>query len=101
MMTKTTKRWTAGVSASVLVVLISIAIDFQRGHYANAGETEERSIRNEEALVPIRDLVQLLGDRQAAEDAKLERDAELCRAGIVKDCAMCARAGERLEACAW
>ena len=89
-----TKKWIIRVSGTVGGSIILLALAAQWGHYARSGETEARAIENEKSLVPIKELVKKLGERAAADDAKLERDAELCRQGVLKDKMICGAAGE-------
>ncbi len=98
-MTQTAKRCVGGVIATVCAAIILLGLNAQMTHYATASETDARAKRNEASIAPIIELVKVLGDRQEAKDAKLERDAELCTSGILKDCGTCAAAGKPLESC--
>ena len=98
------KKWIIRVSGTVGGTIILLALAAQLSHYARSGETEERSRENEQrnveqdkALAPIRELVEKLGNRAAAEDAALERDAELCRQGVITDKMICGAAGEDID----
>ena len=90
--------WIVGVVATIVAGLTVFAVrwgvNFQMIHYAKASDTEARSEENEKKIAPIIDLVKELGERAKADDAALERDAELCRQGVLKDKMICGAAGE-------
>ena len=98
------KKWFLRVSGGVGTMLILLALAGQLSHYARSADTEDRSLENEQrnaeqdkALAPILKIVEELGNRAAAEDAKLERDAELCRQGFITDRVLCGAAGETVD----
>lgn len=98
------KKWLLRVSGGVCTMLILLALAGQLSHYARSADTEERSLENEQrnaeqdkALAPILKIVEELGKRAAADDANLERDAELCRQGFITDRVLCGTAGEKVD----
>ncbi len=97
------KKWLVRVSAGVATTLVIFGLIAAEAHFSRAEETEERSLENKQRnieqdaeLKPIRELVEKLGNRAAAEDAALERDAELCRQGVITDKMICGAAGEEV-----
>ena len=98
-MTDAGKKWTMRVMGGVTTLIVGIAIAAQLGHYARAGETEARALRTEKAVVSIMALTEALGTRASDEDAKVVRDGELCRAGMLSNCSLCGEAGVKLDAC--
>ncbi len=93
------KKWALGVLGSIVTLIITLAIMGQLGHYARAGETEATVAAHAEILTPLIQIAEELSARAKAEDASIARDAELCRAGKLRDCEDCARAGAELKAC--
>ena len=96
-------KWFIRVSGTVGGTIILLAIAAQVSHYARSGETEDRSLENEQrnaeqdrALAPILEIVEKLGQRGAAEDAAYEERAKLCRQGVIKDLVICGAAGEEV-----
>jgi hypothetical protein len=98
-MTDAGKKWAMRVMGTVTASVLLLALVAQLGHYARAGDTDARSVRNEEALVPLIAIAEALGARASNEDAKVVRDGELCRAGMLSNCSLCGSAGVKLDAC--
>ena len=105
-MTVKTKGWVYGVSGTfvgTILVLLSLA---WIGHFeatAQTARTAEEIAKiqvqheaNQDRLVEI---VDSLAAFHSADDVALKRDAELCRAGKLKDCDDCAGAGVELKRC--
>jgi hypothetical protein len=93
--------WTVmgGVATAVILFGLNSIFGFFSGHFAQAGTTEDRSLQNEAAIAPIIKLLTELGNRAAADDARLKLYKELCTAGKLTDCGDCAEAGIPLERC--
>ena len=89
-------KWKITIATSLVAAVGFLGFKAQIAHYAQAGDTAARAEENEKSLVPIRELVEQLGKRVAAEDAKLERDAELCLSCVVTDPGICGPAGVKV-----
>ena len=105
-MTVKTKSWILGVSGTffgTILVLLSLAL---MGHFKATAQTartvEENTkiqIQHEENQNKLVEIVDKLAAFHSVEDAGLEKVAELCRAGKLKDCDDCAEAGVELGRC--
>ncbi len=98
------KKWLIRVSGGVATTLVIFGLVASRSHFARSEETEERSLENEQRnveqdaeLAPIRELVEVLGKRMAAEDAGAEQDKMRCLQCIIKDRDICGAVG--VEVC--
>ncbi len=99
----TAKEWVLTVLGGIATTMFVFGLIAQVNHYASAEDTKElakdntEAIKaNAEALKPVIELVEKLGNRAEVTDAKLERDAELCRSCVIKDDLICGPAGVKV-----
>jgi hypothetical protein len=85
-------KWQKGVGATVSAAIIIMGLKLWVGHLAQAKEDHESITKAQQVQAELVELTKALGQRALAEDAKLERDAELCGAGLINDPIICREA---------
>ena len=87
-MTKWQKRVGAGVTTAVAI----FGLNLWWGHFTVTGEDHTSLTEAQKTQDRLVGLTEALGQRAEDEDAKLERDAELCGAKIIQDPIICREA---------
>lgn len=98
-MTARAKTWVLGISGTVAGTLICLLIIVWAGHFEATAETARSAEETAEMQSRLVDIVEGLSHYHKVEDAGLEKVAELCLAGKLKDCDDCAEAGVELGRC--
>ncbi len=105
-MTAKTKNWVLGVSGNVMGSILCFLLLMWWGHFEataqtarTAQETAEIQVQHEVNQDRLVEIVDRLAALHAADEAALRKVAELCRAGKLKDCDDCAKAGVELDKC--
>lgn len=98
-MTRRTKQCIAAIVATVSASVTCFLLLLWWGHFtasAQTADTVEDIAENQTRLVEIVDRLSSIHDAEEAADMKV---AELCYAGIVTDCKICAKAKVILDRC--
>ena len=86
-----------GIIASVATAGILYGASLFANHWAKAGEVAEQMPKIEELVRSNQAVVKELADRAKAQDAKRDRDRELCIAKKITDRDVCAAAGYEVQ----
>ncbi len=98
-MTTRTKNWALGVSGTVAGSILCFSLFAWMGHFEATAETARTAGETAEMQARLVDIVEGLSTYHKVEDAGLQKVAELCLAGKLKDCDDCAEAGVELGKC--
>jgi hypothetical protein len=98
-MTSRGRSWALGVSATLTGTILCLLILAWVGHFEATAETARSAEETAELTARLVTVVEGLSHYHRVEDAGLEKVAELCLAGKLKDCDDCAEAGIELGRC--
>lgn len=98
-MTIKTKNWVLGVSGTVMGSVLCFLLFAWMGHFEATAETARSAEETAEMQTQLVKIVDRLSNIHEVKDAGLEKVAELCRSGKLKDCDDCAEAGVELGKC--